>query len=183
VVFIGQLQEQKGQLDQAIASFDKARQLAPKDGLVVAHCGLALMQAGRTQEGIAALRESVKLQPDMPVLMNNLAWHLAEVGANLDEAQALAQHAVQIDPSNSAFSDTLGVVYLKAGKSDNALQVLQVLVRKEPNSPTYRVHLARALIGLGQQQKARTELDVATRNHPSPAESEEIQKLLASLAK
>lgn len=183
LVFIGQLQERKGQIDQAIATFDKARQLAPKDAMVIAHYGLALMQAGRTQEGIASLRESVKLQPDTPVLMNNLAWHIAEAGANLDEALALAQHAVQLEPSNSAFNDTLGVVYLKAGKPDNALQVLQAVVRKEPNAATYRIHLARALIGLGQHQKARTELDAATRNRPSRGETEEIQKLLASLAK
>ena len=183
LVFAGQLQERKGQMDQAIASYQQARQLAPKDALVVAHYGLALMQAGRAQEGIAALRESVKLQPDMPVLMNNLAWNLAETGANLDEALALAQRAVQLEASNPAFNDTLGMVYLKTGKLDSALQVLQMLVRKEPNSPTYRVHLARALIGLGQQPKARTELDAAARNHPSPEESAEIRKLLATLAK
>ena len=183
LVFIGQLQHQKGQIDQAIASFDKARQLAPKDAMLVAHYGLALMQAGRTREGIAALRESVKLQPGTPVLLNNLAWNLAEAGANLDEALALAQRAVQFEPANPAFNDTLGMVYLKAGKPDSALQVLQGLVRKEPDSPTYRIHLARALIVLGQQPKARTELDAATRNRPTPAESDEIRKLLPSLAK
>jgi tetratricopeptide (TPR) repeat protein len=183
LVFIGQLQQQKGQLDQAIVTFDKARQLAPKDAILAARYGLALMQANRGAEGLAALRESVKLQPDLPVLTNNLAWHLAEAGANLDEAQALAERAVQKEPANSTFSDTLGLVYLKAGKADHALPILQGVVRKDPDSPTYRLHLARTLIALGQQQKARTELDAATRNRPSPAESREIQQLLDSLPK
>lgn len=181
LIFIGQLQVQKGELPQAVASFAKARELAPSDALTAANYGLALMQAGRANEGIAALRQSVKLQPDSPVLMNNLAWHLAEAGTSLDEAQALAQKAVQIEPSNSASNDTLGIVYLKAGKMDNALQIFQGLARKEPGSPTYRIHLARALIGLGRQQEARTELKAANANRPSPTEAEEIHRLITSL--
>ncbi len=183
LVFIGQLQEQNGQMEQAIAQYDRARQLAPKDALVVARYGLACINTGRTQDGIAALRESVKLQPDSPLLMNNLAWYLAVAGTNLDEAQLLAQRAAQKEPANSTFSDTLGVVYLKAGKPDNAIQVLQALVRKEPASPTYRLHLARALISLGHNQDARTELAKAGSSRPSPAESKEIQQQLALLSK
>uniref|UniRef100_Q01XI3 Tetratricopeptide TPR_2 repeat protein n=1 Tax=Solibacter usitatus (strain Ellin6076) TaxID=234267 RepID=Q01XI3_SOLUE len=183
LIFMGQLLEQKGQMEQAIVQYDRARQLAPKDGLVAARYGLALVNTGRTRDGIAALRESVRLQPESPLLMNNLAWYLAVAGTNLDEAQSLAQRAAQKEPANSTFSDTLGVVFLKAGKADNAIQILQALVRKEPASPTYRLHLAWALISLGHTQDARTELTKAGSSRPSPAEAKEIQQQLALLSK
>ena len=55
--------------------------------------------------------------------MNNLAFLLAETGESLDEALKLARQAVGKEPNNPAFLDTLGFVYLKRDKNDDAIDI------------------------------------------------------------
>jgi Flp pilus assembly protein TadD len=136
----------------------------------------------RYPEAVAAYRESVRLKPDDPLLRNNLAWHVALSGANIEEAVAMARTAMEKDPANVQFADTLGVIYLKSKQLDLALQTLQRVVNKEPSNPEFRIHFAQALIAQGQVQKARSELNFALSAKPLPAAQEEqIRKLLKNI--
>ena len=112
--------------------------------------------------------------------MNALAWHLALTGKNLAEAATLSQQALQKHPANPAFADTAGMISLKSGKLDDALRTFQQLVLKQGDIPGYRTHLAAVLIQRGDRQKAKTELEIALRNHPTLGEQDEIRKLLKS---
>ena len=178
---IGELYQQKGQLDLASGSFQKAQQLAPNDPLVSARLGNALGLAGRYPEAVAAYRQCLKLRPDDPLFMNNLAWHLAWAETNLDEAATLVQHALQKAPENPDFKDTLGIVYLKSKKLNDALQVFQALATKFPDRPVFHTHLAMVLAALGRQQEAKAQLETALRDKPSVSEAAEIRRLLDSL--
>jgi predicted Zn-dependent protease len=110
--------------------------------------------------------------------MNALAWHMALAGRNLDEAATLEQRALRKDPTNSSFLDTSGMIFMKAGKLDEALGIFERLVTDHGNIPAYRTHLGEVLIQRGNRQRARTELEIALRNHPSSYEEEEIRRLL-----
>jgi tetratricopeptide (TPR) repeat protein len=178
LIFVGEIYQRKGQLDQAIAAFQAAQAKAPGDPAPGSYLANVLEQSGRFDEAVEVSRKNLKLRPDDPFLMNALAWHLALAGKNLDEATTLAQHALQKQPANGAFADTEGMVSLKSGKLDDALRTFQQLVLKEGNVASYRTHLAAVLIQRGDRQRARTELETALRNHPSPLEEEEIRKLL-----
>ena len=43
----------------------------------------------------AHFESALKIQPDNPAALNNIAFYLAENGGNLDEALRLAQRAIQ----------------------------------------------------------------------------------------
>jgi tetratricopeptide (TPR) repeat protein len=179
-LFIGDLYQRKGQLDSAIANFQKAQQVAPNNPLPPDHLAYALAQAGRYPEAIAAERQSLKLQPDNPLIMNGLAWYLAMAGTNLDEAAKLARQVTEKEPGNASFADTLGMVYLKSRKPTEAQQTFQGVVRKAPGNPTYHEHLAMAWIELGRHQQAKTELETALKYKPPALEAAEIHRLLDS---
>ena len=100
--------------------------------------------------------------------MNNLAFLVADVGANLEEALNLSQQVVKRAPQQPDFADTLGWIYLKKGTADAALGIFTNLARKHPENATYRYHLGLALLGQGDKTKARAELEAARLKHPSP---------------
>ena len=179
-VFVGDMYQRKGQLEQAIASFQKAQQLAPENPVAPDHLAYALAQAGRYQEAIVAERQSLKLQPDNPLIMNGLAWYLAMMGTNLDEATKLAREAVEKDSGNTSFADTLGMVYLKSRNLAEAEQTFKGVIRRASTNPSYHKHLAMAWLELGRRQEARTELESALRFKPPTAEAAEIRNLLDS---
>ena len=48
--------------------------------------------------------------------LNYLGYMLGDRGVKLDDALAMVQKAVQLDPQNGAYLDSLGWVYFKMGQ-------------------------------------------------------------------
>ncbi len=82
--------------------------------------GRRLEQAGRFREGQEALREGLKITGQSPDLLNDLALSLvAKPDAPLQdsaEALELAKRALELNPKEGAFWNTLGLAYLRAAK-------------------------------------------------------------------
>lgn len=86
--------------------------------------------------------------------MNNLAYLLAIQNKNLDEALALAGKAVETDPENGAYLDTIGWVFFKKGRYHEALARLQQAAKIMPYSEEVQQHLAETYIKLNQKENA-----------------------------
>jgi len=170
---------QKGNSAGAVAEFQTAKSLAPKDKLVSAMLALSLRRAGRLPEAKKAYSEALALDSANPLIMNNLAYLMAESGDNLDEALRLAQNASRIQPANDSLSDTLGWVYLKKNMTDSAVQIFSNVSEKNPDQAVYRYHLALALLQKGDKSGARRELEAALTKRPNPDDQAKIGELLA----
>lgn len=142
---LGAVYQMQGRTKEAIQSYLKASELAPNDPKILGSIGILQSNAGDTKDAIATLEKQLARDPNNPSAMNNLAFNLAESGTDLDRALTLAENAVRSAPDNPAFMDTLGWVYAKRGLDESAIQVFRVLVRKYPNDPAYRSHLATIL--------------------------------------
>lgn len=79
---------------------------------------------------------------DAPTL-NYLGYMLADRGMKLDEALALIKKAVELDPTNGAYLDSLGWVYFKLGKYDQAEDNLTKAshLQRMGSDPTVQEHL------------------------------------------
>jgi len=84
-------------------------------------------------------------------------------------------------PNQLGFVDTIGWIYFKKNLPDNALEVFDDLVRKKPDEPIFRYHLALVLLQKGQTVRARQELQTALASHPSVEESSKIKEQLAKI--
>src|SRR5262249_20024998 len=155
---IGETYRRKGDLASAVTNLQKAREVLPDNTVVLATLGLTLDSAGRKQEAKQVYEQTIKLEPNNGVALNNLAFLMAESGADLDQALTLAQRAKQLLPNLSEISDTLGWIYLKKNLSDNAIEIFRDLVSKQPNQSTYRFHLGMAFSQKGDKPKALKEL-------------------------
>jgi tetratricopeptide (TPR) repeat protein len=66
---------------------------------------------------------------------------LADRGVKLDEALTLIKKAVELDPANGAFLDSLGWAYFKLGKYELAEDNLTKASQRMGSDPTVQEHL------------------------------------------
>ena len=179
---LGETQRRTGDIVSAAASFTKAKDLAPNN--VVPFIELALMaeSAGHKDQARPLYEQILKIQPDHPIALNNLAYMLAESGTDLDQALTMAQRAKQKLPRDSNVADTLGWIYIKKNLSDPAISIFRELVRLEPDRSTYYYHLAMALAQKGDKPAAKKALESALRKQPAKDEEQKIRELLLKVS-
>jgi tetratricopeptide (TPR) repeat protein len=178
---IGETYRRKGDLGGSVTYLQKARDIDPGSSIIMSTLGLALDAAGRRQEAKQVYEATLKSDPGNPVILNNLAFLLAESGSDLDQALTLAQRAKQKLPNVAEVSDTLGWIYLKKNLSDNAIDIFKDLVAKQPHNSTYRYHLGMALSQKGDKRQALKELQEALKSDPAKEERDKIQALITKL--
>jgi tetratricopeptide (TPR) repeat protein len=178
---IGETYRRKGDLNNAAQALQKAREFVPQSVVVLSHLGVTLDEAGRKPEARQVYEATLKIQPDNAVVLNNLAFLLADNGGDLDDALTKAQRAKQMLPSLGEISDTLGWIYLKKSMPDNAIDVFKDLVAKQPNHSTYRYHLGMAYWKKGDKTKAMEQLKEALKYNPQSEERKKIQEMIQRL--
>ena len=175
---LGNVVMQSGDSTEGMANLERARQIDPRSIRYALAQGSALEQSGRIEEAHAVYQQANRLEADNPLVLNNLAFTMAETGGNLDEALKLIQRAMQKMPQEPHLSDTLGWIYAKKKMNDSALQIFRNLVRKYPDDPTYRYHLGSVLLNQGDKRQAKAELEAALEKKPSKQEEASIRQLL-----
>jgi len=102
--------------------FRAAVRLDPEHVEALRFLGVLLTTRGEMAEGLAALREAVRLEPHMPIYRNSLADALLGAGA-LDEAAGELVTALQLDPRYRAAADRLTRCHERGGRFAEAIAV------------------------------------------------------------
>jgi tetratricopeptide (TPR) repeat protein len=129
---LGLLLQQRGQLDEALADFQKAVALQPDLAEAWTCLGHALFQKGQSAEAIVSLRKALEIRPDYVVGHNNLGCALFEMGM-LDEAIIQFQKAVELRPHDEMAQANLGIALMQKGRLDEALVHLQKALEITPH--------------------------------------------------
>ena len=115
------------QLDAAIASIREALTIRPELAEAWFYLGNALESRGDIGGAVAAWREANRLKPDVPGILNHLAWALStDPDPSVRDGPAavvFAQRAVEIggmDPRR--LLQSLAAAYAEAGRFDEAVQ-------------------------------------------------------------
>ena len=178
---LGLVQEAKGDYPGALETFQAMKRLAPDDFRSEFAMGHVSEADGRMTDAIEHYNNALKLNTDNPVLLNNLAFLLADSGADTDRALDLARIAQAKLPSAPSFADTVGYTYLKKNMTDSAIQVFSGLVQRYPNRSTYRYHLALALLKKGDKDRALQELKACLKEPQPQKQAQKVNALLTSL--
>ena len=178
---IGETCRRKGDDAGAVAALQKARELLPDNTMVMSELGLTLDHAGRWNEGRQIYEATLRLDPGNGIVMNNLAFLMAEHNGDLDDALTKATKAKQLLPNTPEVADTLGWIYLKKNLADNAIEIFQDLVQRAPNQSTFHYHLGMAFSQKGDKLKAIKQLNDALKDNPAKEERDKIQQLLNRL--
>ncbi|MFN4764701.1 tetratricopeptide repeat protein, partial [Gillisia sp. Q332] len=112
--------------------------------------------------------------------LNNLAMVQLERDSVTD-ADANARRAVSLEPDAPALADTLGVALLRAGKTEEAVSVLQGAHEAAPQSGSIGFHLAQALAAKGDVKSAIATLQAVLDADRRFSDRGAAEALLASL--
>ncbi len=89
----------------------------------------------------SAVRDVLAREPDNPVALNFLGYLFADHSRKLPEAVELIQRALQLDPDNFAYLDSLGWAYYRLGRLDEARTLLERAVGLGGRDPVIHEHL------------------------------------------
>lgn len=116
---------------QAVTTFEEAlneAQSANEEMLTARfyfEYGAAADQAGLYDKAADLLRTSIALDPaNAAEAYNYIGFMWAEHNLHLDEAEEMIARALQLDPNNGAYLDSLGWVHYRKGKYEDALSEL-----------------------------------------------------------
>jgi tetratricopeptide (TPR) repeat protein len=130
-------------------------------------------------------KKALEVNPRNAQVLNYYGYMLADRGVRLDEAHGLIQRAVLLEPHNGAYLDSLGWVYFKENKFQDAEVTLRKAVEREPHDPTIRSHLGDVYARQGRLDSAVAEWEksLAEWHHSLPADFEsdkvaEVEKKL-----
>jgi tetratricopeptide (TPR) repeat protein len=124
--------------------------------------------AGQPTEAETELRAILDRDPDHAPACNDLGFHLADQGRNLEEAERLIRNAIAVDRlerkkrgaaelENAAYIDSLGWVLFRQGKLPEARLELEraTTLPEATNDPVIWDHLGDVLFRLGEKDKAK----------------------------
>jgi predicted Zn-dependent protease len=107
----------------------------------------------RYPDGVAEVREALKLEPGNPAVERALAEALLHAH-DLDEAIPLLERLTQQQPEDSSLLLMYGDALLQARQLDRAIPVLEQAVKAPNASPTARALLGRAYVQAGKYPEA-----------------------------
>ena len=114
--------------------------------------GLAYQKVGKFDQSEYHLRLVVQTTK-RSAAYNALGYLLAEQNKNLTEAVELIMFALEQDPENGAYLDSLGWAYYKQGQIKRAIKQLERAVKYEPDSWEIQDHLGDAYLKSGKVKK------------------------------
>jgi tetratricopeptide (TPR) repeat protein len=178
-----------GQPQRALELLDEALRLNPRYVEAQVHRGLVLGELGRTEEAEAAFAEARQttvrgLDGIAAHHAGKLANHHAALGEAYAEAgameQAIAQYrtALELGPTFQDLRLRLARLMLEAGRTLEAREELQEVVRARPKSVEARAALGLACYLSGDAASAQATWDALRRDHPGDPRAEVYLGLL-----
>lgn len=116
---------------------------------------VALERLGRADEASVELETVVERHPGDAAALNYLGYTWADAGIRLEEALELIERAVELDPENPAYLDSLGWVYFRLGDIEQAEHWLRRSVELGGDDGTILAHLGEVLILKGDDDGRR----------------------------
>jgi len=117
------------------------------------------LRKGQVEQARVLFEQILKVRPNHPLILNNLANIYSKTG----DARALkyALKAYQIAPESAAISDTLGWILVLDNQPAEGLRHLRNAHSRASADPEIRYHIGVALERLGRHEEARAELKQA----------------------
>ena len=182
-VALSKLYLSQGKAPQAEAVLLQGRQKLPSDLSINLSLASVREMKNDIEGAISIYEEQLRLYPDGPIIINNLASLLAEYrsdAASLTRSVQLSKRLATVDVPQ--FIDTVGWVAYRSGDYRAALTNLETASVKLPDLALVKYHLAMTYVALKRKPDAKREFGKALSllKDPDPLQ-EKIRVAIASL--
>lgn len=130
-------------------------------------------------------RKALAIDPRNPGVLNYMGYMLADQGEKLPEALKMIRQAVDMEPQNGAYLDSLGWAYFKSGQYTEAEENLRKANERINSDPTVHDHLGelyektgKLKLAVAQWERSMTEY---AHSLPADADPEDVHKVQRKL--
>jgi tetratricopeptide (TPR) repeat protein len=139
---------------EAIDVLKDASRRFPGDTSLLFQLGSVFDHQKRFSEAEQAFRDVLDRDPRHAPALNYIGYILAERGERLDESVTYIQRALELDPHNGAYRDSLGWAYFKMNRLDLAEPNLKQAAEQMTNDSVIQDHYADLLFRRGRFKEA-----------------------------
>jgi tetratricopeptide (TPR) repeat protein len=167
-VNLGNILYRANRIPEAMELFKQAMRIRP----AVAHYSLAnaLLEKGRTSEGIDEYEQALAIDPDNAETHNNLGSALMLTGRTADAIYHYEQ-ALRLHPDYAKAHSNLGNALVQTGQTSEAVNHYRQALRIAPGSVSAHNNFAAALAQMGRISEAIEQLKVALRLNPNDVDA------------
>ena len=140
---------------EAIPVLLRAREGLPDSLQVLFWLGAAYERTGQLPQAEGEFRRLLSLDPEFAPALNYLGYMWTEQGQNLQEALELVNRAVELEPDNGAYLDSLGWAYYQLGRYGEARDNLERAAELIPDDAVIVEHLGDLHQAVGDVDQAR----------------------------
>ena len=97
------------------------------------------------EQALDIYRNIVEIDRNNANANNSIAYILAEINGDLNQALAYARNSLKHNPENPAYLDTMGFIQMKKGQVDIAKNYLKKALEKLPDSKEIKKHINQLL--------------------------------------
>ena len=189
-IALAQMNTRLRRFSDAEQALDKAEQLSSKADdkeYVWFLRGSTFEREKRYTEAEEQFKKVVASDPEHASALNYLGYMLADQNTKLEEALGYIKRAVDLDPTNGAYLDSLGWAYFRLGKYELAEDNLLKASQKINTDPTVHDHLGdlyqktgRLKLAATNWERALIEWNRTIAAEVDPADQTRVQKKLDS---
>ena len=157
LLWLGQAFTSAGEYAKAEATLQKVPAIDKNNLGYLIQLSIVYDMSGQFDKAESALKVIIDREPDSALALNNLAYMYIEHDRNISKAIDMTKRALEIEPNNGAYFDTLGWGYFKQGKYDLARKSIEEALRLEdtPDRGVIYNHYGDVLNKLGMPAEAR----------------------------
>jgi tetratricopeptide (TPR) repeat protein len=135
---------------EAVKLLQNAQAKFPADTSIVFELGAVFDKQKDFAKAEETFRQVLSKEPDNAGALNYLGYMLADRGERLDESVGYLKKALEIEPGNGSFLDSLGWAYFKAGKLDLAEDNLRRAAEQLKTNSVIQDHYGQLLFKMGR---------------------------------
>lgn len=142
---------------QAVEKLEEATSLPARTPLKISiYSSLGDAYAGleKWDQSFENYEESIALDPKNAEVLNKYAYYLAHQQQNLSKAEEIAQRALEIEPENPSYLDTMGWIYYQQEEFEQAKQYIQKAIDTGSAGAEVLEHMGDVLHKLDKPQEA-----------------------------
>ncbi|MEW6680527.1 MAG: tetratricopeptide repeat protein [bacterium] len=141
LVLYGVCLTQKKEYKRAISIFKNLIKQSPEDDYLYFQLGVAYDGLSNKDWAIKYLYMAIRLNPKNSEGYNYIGYTWVDKGKNLGRAMRLIEKALEIEPDNPAYIDSLGWCYYKLENLDVALSILLKAYSLKNDDPVILEHI------------------------------------------
>ena len=153
-VALAQIYADASRVPQAVKMLQDAQTKFPADTTISFELGAVLDRQKKYTDAEAAFRQVLSRDPANAPALNYLGYMLADHGERLDESVTLIKKALDVDPDNGSYLDSLGWAYYKSAKLDLAESNLKRAADQMKNNSVIQDHYGDVLVKMGRYDDA-----------------------------